>query len=428
MKGVGRLNKLKQVATVYSGLPSYIYVIFFARIVNALVSFVGPFMTLLLTVKLGYTPEQSGFFVMLSASASVPGMMLGGKLADRVGRKRVFAVATILGALTLIPCAITLNSMLPWLLVAYRFFMAIGGPAHVAMITDLTNANNRKASFSLLYLGNNLGFAIGPIAAGFLFRNYIQWAFWGDAITTLLSVCLVLAVVPETLPGGKKKEAVREDTLLASEHAEQGGVFRALLRRPVLVAGASLMLAYSFVYSQHSFTLPLQLDQLYGEAAGARLYGFMMSTNGIVVVLLTSMVTAWTLKVRPTVSMGFGGILYALGFGMIYLVHTPLAFILSAVVWSTGEVFVSTHSGVFVANNSPVSHRGRFGALIDTVRGAGTALSPFIVGKWLKVAPMSSVWLVSFFIAGAAAVMMCMLPDAFPARKRTPEIDRSAGV
>jgi MFS family permease len=98
------------------------------------------------------------------------------------------------------------------------------------------------------------------------------------------------------------------------------------------------------------------------------------------------------------------------------------------VVWSTGEVFVSTHSGVFVANNSPVSHRGRFGALIDTVRGAGTALSPFIVGKWLKVAPMSSVWLVSFFIAGAAAVMMCMLPDAFPARKRTPEIDRSAGV
>jgi MFS family permease len=419
------VTKLRQLGRVYRGLPSYIYVIFFARIVNALVSFVGPFMTLLLTVKLGYTPEQSGFFVMLSATAGVPGMMLGGKLADRVGRKRVFAVATILGALTLIPCAITLNSMLPWLLVAYRFFMAVGGPAHLAMVTDLTNADNRKASFSLLYLGNNLGFAVGPVVAGFLFRNYISWAFWGDALTTLLSVVLVLMVVPETLPNQTVGEKPDDGSLLAGERAEEGGVFRALWKRPALMAGAGLMLAYSFVYSQHVFTLPLQLNALYGEAAGARLYGFIMSTNGIVVVIFTSMVTAWMLKVRPTVSMGLGGMLYAVGFGMIYLLHTPLTFILSAIVWSIGEVFISTNSGVFIANNSPVSHRGRFSAVIDTLSGAGFALSPFIVGKWLKVAPMSSVWIMSFFLGAVASVLMCMLPDSFPVRKSTPRIPRA---
>ncbi|MGM0675698.1 MAG: MFS transporter [Spirochaetota bacterium] len=42
-------------------------------------------------------------------------------------------------------------------------------PATIALATDLSTPDTRQATFSLLYLGHNLGFAVGPLVAGFLF-------------------------------------------------------------------------------------------------------------------------------------------------------------------------------------------------------------------------------------------------------------------
>ena len=39
------------------------------------------------------------------------------------------------------------------------------------MITDLTVAEQRKGAFSLVYLSHNIGFALGPMIAGFLFNR-----------------------------------------------------------------------------------------------------------------------------------------------------------------------------------------------------------------------------------------------------------------
>jgi MFS family permease len=44
-------------------------------------------------------------------------------------------------------------------------------PASTAMTTDLTNPRNRKAAFSLLYLGGNVGFAVGPLISGDYIRK-----------------------------------------------------------------------------------------------------------------------------------------------------------------------------------------------------------------------------------------------------------------
>lgn len=47
---------------VYRGLPTAVYAIFLARIVNSLGSFVYPFLTLFLTTKLGMSEAEPGFF------------------------------------------------------------------------------------------------------------------------------------------------------------------------------------------------------------------------------------------------------------------------------------------------------------------------------------------------------------------------------
>lgn len=73
----------------YQGMPKEIYVIFAARIVNALGCFVMPLMTIILTQSIGLSKESAGIYLSLTGLLYLPASLLGGKLADHIGRKRV---------------------------------------------------------------------------------------------------------------------------------------------------------------------------------------------------------------------------------------------------------------------------------------------------------------------------------------------------
>ena len=89
----------------YYGLPKEVYVIFFSRIINAMGLFVHPLLTFLLTAKIGLTSTQAGTIVAISGLIFVPAGLLGGKLADIIGRKRIIVIFDTLGSLSLIICA-----------------------------------------------------------------------------------------------------------------------------------------------------------------------------------------------------------------------------------------------------------------------------------------------------------------------------------
>ena len=78
--------------TTYKGLPREIYILFVARIINCLGNFVYPLLALILTQKIGLTPKNAGFIVTLMAVSQVPSLMIGGKVADSIGRKKVIII------------------------------------------------------------------------------------------------------------------------------------------------------------------------------------------------------------------------------------------------------------------------------------------------------------------------------------------------
>lgn len=390
-------------------MPASIYVIFTASIINSMGNFVFPFLTLYLTSKQGMTEAQAGFFLLVAAAMYPPGAMVGGKLADHIGRKKVVVGGMAMAALLLIPCAFLPSpGVVASLIIASRFFASMSDPAQGAVITDLTNSSNRKATFSLLYLGHNIGFAVGPTLAGILFRRHLPWIFIGDALTTLISIALVAYFVPETIPRGDLAPEGEHGNLLPGERAESGGMLSALLRRPVLVISSFILLVYSFVYSQHVFTLPLQLKELYGEN-GPLYFGTLMSVNALTVVGFTSILTALTLRLKPVIGMGFGGLFYAAGFGLIFAIHSMPLFYLSTFIWTLGEILVTTNTGVFIADNTPISHRGRFNSVLGIISGAGFAAGPWLTGLWLRHTSTQMIWAYAFFLALAASLLMFAL-------------------
>lgn len=395
------------IMTTYRGLDKSIYFLFAARIVNSLGSFVIPFLTIFLTDRLGLNEDQAGFYVMLVATSVAPGSLVGGKLVDTVGRKKILLVFQSLSALFIIPCAFLGNSMLiPWLLIAANFLNGAAVPAYSAIVNDLTDGENRKDAFSLQYLGVNIGFAVGPLIAGFLYRNHTQWIFIGDAATTFLALTLVLLFVEETIPS---REQIRESFKLTSdERAEEGGVLRALLKRPILLVFAFVSMIYTLIYSQASFSLPLQLEKIFGPE-GPKMYGSLMTVNSLVVVLLTTVIVGITRKIMPVLNVFLAGLFYAVGFGMLYFADRYLLYVLSTFIWSVGEVLLVTNTGIYIANHAPITHRGRFNAIIPVITGTGFALGPFITGKFIVHADVKMVWLVVFFLALAASLAMYLL-------------------
>ena len=186
------------VLSTYKGLPKEIYVLFIGRIINCIGSFVHPLMSLILTEKIGLSAGEAGIFVTSVAIFQVPALILGGKLVDTVGRKKVIIIFQSLGAIILFSCGLLpVSTTVAKLMIVSSVLYSISSPAYDALNADLTTPENRKQSYSLIYMGINIGFSIGPLMAGFLFKKYLPVIFMGDAITTIIAMLMIAIFIKE---------------------------------------------------------------------------------------------------------------------------------------------------------------------------------------------------------------------------------------
>lgn len=404
-----RLNKEK---ITYFGLPRSVYVIFIARVVNSMGNFVTPFMTLLFTQKGGMPEAQVGKYLLMASLLQIPGSLIGGKLTDLMGRKKIMILFMGLSASCFLPAALLIDNpntfhIIAYLLILSSFFGSISHPASGAMMNDLTVPENRQAAFSLLYMGMNVGAAIGSVVAGFLFRNHMKLLFFGDVITTLIAILLLVRFVKETKPA--KENFAELEGERVNERAESGGLLAALLRRPALLVFALLDTIYSFIYAQTSFSLPLKANAVFGDALGPGYYGTLNMVNCLEVIAFTTIITLMTRKIRAVYNVCIAGIFYAVGFGMLFFVDSFWLFLLSTVIWTVGEIINATNIGVYIANHTPISHRGRFQSIISIITGTGSAISPYLMGKFIESYGVNNVWPVIFFLALAASFFMFLL-------------------
>ena len=283
-------------------------------------------------------------------------------------------------------------SWAPWLLVAESLFRGGARPLISALIADLAPHQRRKEAFGLQYWSINVGTAVGPMVAAFLFDHHLPWLFRGDAICTLASVGLVAL-------------GIRSPSLAcASTHLErrdERGALRAFAARPILLCYCALSLAISVAYSQTGFALPLTLSATLGEA-GTAFFGAMLSLNAVTVIVL-SLPLARALRSRsPLFCTALSGFIYVLGFGMLALPLGKAGFALSTLVWTIAEIVAAVNVGIFVARHSPSNWRASFQSFTGVFAQGGWALGPLVAGPliaasgfpalWLAVAALCALW------------------------------------
>lgn len=398
----------------YINLPRNVYILFFADIINSAGSFVYPFLAMFLTLKLGYGEYYSGLILTIVIAAESVGRLIGGKLADWIGRKIVIIVLSATGAAIYIIIAFLKESiMIPYLIILAGFLKSGAMPAINALLIDSTNKQSRNDAFSLLYLGHNIGYAVGPLAAGFLFVNHINLIFLIDAITTFIALIPIIFYVKETLYN-KAGLYLNNVEVSPAEHAETGNVMKIFFKKPILYGFAFISIIFSFVYSQASFSLPLFLNRLFDDS-GPKYFGTLMTVNAVIVILVTILLITFMKKLNPILNVAIAGILFAAGFGMLYYSRFFIFFAISTFIWTFGEIINAVNSNVLIANYSPVTHRGRFNAIIYFISGVGFTIGPLLSGLYIKFAGIKNIWPLNFYLSVFASALMFIL---FFAEKR----------
>jgi hypothetical protein len=152
----------------------------------------------------------------------------------------------------------------------------------------------------------------------------------------------------------------------------------------------------------------MQTEALFGSS-GAVVYGGLMTLNALLVVFLATPIVALTKRWTPIANVAASGLLFALGFGIVGLAQSPLLLYLSTAIWTLGEIVNATSEGAYVANHTPMSHRGRFQSILPIIGGAGFALSSSIVGDIVESKGLSPVWPMLAAVATAAALGIAIL-------------------
>ena len=119
-------------------------------------AFIFSMNSLLLTTVLGLSEVTTGYIMVMIAAFDIVGALIGGKLSDKYGRKKVVLLAMAVETVALIFGGIYVRNLVVIffeviILTCFSMFYPIIG----AMVTDKTTDGKREESFSLLFHPNS---------------------------------------------------------------------------------------------------------------------------------------------------------------------------------------------------------------------------------------------------------------------------------
>jgi MFS family permease len=392
---------MHRVRGTFNAFPRQFWILVGAAFIDRLGgALLFPFFTLYITQKFDVGMTEVGTLFALFSLSGVVGSIMGGALADRLGRKGMLLFGLVMSALTSLLMGFVDTLALFFVVTVVVGLLAnAGGPAQQAMVADLLPAEKRAEGFGILRVVANLSFTIGPMIGGLLATQSYLLLFIADATTSLITAVIVVFTIQETLP---TSEFIEEETV-----AQTLGGYSVALRDMAFVAflGASILMV--MVYMQLNTTLAVYLRDVHG--VNERGFGYLLSLNAAMVVLFQFPITRWVGRFRPLMVMAAGTLLYAFGFALYGFVTTYLFFLVAIAIVTLGEMMVSPVGQSIVARMAPDAMRGRYMAAYGFSWVIPTAFGPLLAGLVMDNADPRWVWYGAGVTGVAAALGFYLL-------------------
>jgi len=381
--------------TSLRALPRPVWILFGGTFINRFGTFVMPFLAIYLTRE-GYSTTQAGIALSTYGAGHMVAAVIGGHLADRIGRRNTIALSMFASAIVMV--ALTQVHTLATTLVVVFIAGMVGEiyrPAATALIGDLVAPEQRMIAFGMYRFAINLGFACGPAVAGFLADRSFNYIFLGDGATSLVYGIVALVALPHGLRSSGKDEKPAAGLRVALSD-----------RMFMLFLLATLFLVC--VEFQTLSTFPVHITKLgYSPAV----YGGLLAINGVMIVTLELLLTAWAQRFppQPLIALGYG--LTGIGFGLTGLATGIPMLAVTVMIWTIGEMVYAPVSTTYVTALAPERYRGRYMGLWHSTWSAGMLLGPAL-GTMLYERSPAMLWIACLALGLAAASLALVRPKA----------------
>lgn len=390
--------------TQYKGLRRENYIIAFGRFVTCLGSMIWPMLTLILTQKMGLDAGEASWVIAAGGILMLPALLLGGKIADRFNKRNTIVCMDILSVICYLTCAlIPLSWTSMGLMFAGSVFQNMEHPSYSALTADLCPTADREKSYSLQYLGSNLGLAAAPTLAGFLIQDHLDLIFLINGISIACSTLIIFFGIRDVTP-------VRESGRLAEYQKERSGVsiWRVLLESPVLLVFIAVYCGYYALYQMYVYLIPLDMVELHGSS-GYVIYGTFTSVNCLVVVLFTPVVTRSFASMADSVKAVFGVLMLEIGYGIFLLFKgtVPVYYIAMTII-TLGEIFAMLAENPYLTKRVPATHRGRINGAETVMRTATASVFQVLIGHIYAGSGVSAAW-TAVMLTGAVFIAVSVI-------------------
>lgn len=356
-----------------------------ARAVNRLGSFAMAFMAVALVEVHGASLATAGAIVTAFGVATIPSRLLGGWMADTVGRRPTTVAGLVACAVAQLVIAASpgiAGALIGATLLGLAY--EIYEPASQALIAESVEAERRPQAYGLY----GAAMAVAGVAAGAVAALVggvdLRLLFVADALTCLCAAVLVLALVRDTTARGVRRQRSGPSPW----------------RDRQLLTMLALGTGFATAWILSTIALPLTVSARGHDAAAT---GWLL-----VVAALTTIAGQRLLRgaaARPFTLIRAGLVLMAVGFAVIaYAAPLPLLALGSAIV-ALGEVLLLGPPIALVAGTAATDgSRAGYLAAYGTCWGIAQTIGPMLATGLLSHG-VPTVWLVGAGLClGLAAV------------------------
>ncbi|MCF7936739.1 MAG: MFS transporter, partial [Synergistales bacterium] len=309
-----------------------------------------PFVSIYLYRELGVSMSGVGMIMLITAGCGSVGRIMGGEIADRLGRRPLLLwtmagralVFAVMASFVYLRCSYLVVAAA---FIAARFVGALARPGVNAVVSDIVRPEHRAEAFGIIRIAMNVGWAVGPAMGGVLV-TFSYWSlFAATAVSALIGFVLILAFIGESI-----REAARERFEL--KRVLDAGTDRTFL----VFCFFSLLLL--LVMGQLVSTLSVFSTEFVGisDVELGLLYGL----NGAMVVFFQWPAAAFGQRIGIRRALTLGALLFAVGYLSVGLASSLALLTLSMVLVTLGEVVFFPSAMAAVANLAPADRTGRY--------------------------------------------------------------------
>lgn len=352
----------------------------------------------------GLDSSQLGVFFSAGILGLLPGALVGGRFADRIGRKKVLIWSTAIFAVFTL-CTVWVNSFNSLLAVRFLAGAGLGGamPILITLASEAVSPQNRGRAVGLMYCGMPVGAAILSLIAATEFGANWKNVFYLGGLLPIFAIPLMMLFLPES------KEYLKAQNKTAAELAvAPQGSFKDLFNSDNLLRTLCIWVSYFFtlivVYIMLSWLPSLFMELGFTRKDGSTAQFYFMVTATIGTIILGMLTDRW--KKAYVILLMYGGILAGLlalnGASSLNQMYMAAAL---------AGAFVIGCQGVLYAFGSivyPTEVRGTGVGVASAVGRIGAMLGPVIAGQ-LLTAGFGAAGVITAAIPCIIISALCML-------------------